>query len=269
MTPVHETGRFPTLYCFLNFLAGCLLTLLTVALALIIWSHSPLFLDQFILNLIIGTLLSACLVLCGLSLYPRLTGYIVNQLAGRELIGDTTRGGSLYPDCYTITPAYTLPYAYNSFDRHGEATSDLYLSFSYAEIASTYQHLRQRRRVLCYLHTLSLPSYLGRRTPILTRKTAECILRDMAATDSASTQRVVLRYPFYYNCPSSVDPLEHEVFISQKCISELLAAFDASVSPEIAVSIGSGRSVLLTASYLRECSKRLATDGELIYIPLA
>lgn len=274
MTPIHETGRFPILNFLAAIAASILLGFFIAFLSLSLWRVSPLYVDEKgIIGLAFSGFIAIVAGTIGAFASYWLIQFSADHLLGKQVLGDISTSTTIYACSYVVTPSYVLPYAYNYYTRQGDPFCDLYLSFSYAEIRQIYSYLRKKHRIIHRFHTLALPSHLGKRTPLLSRDAARRILAAMTTTSNPHAQRVVLCYPFYPTYPSSVTLPEHQVFLSKHVVFDLLSRLstDSGYVPNdagIVVNTDVNESVSLTASYLRESLQRIATDDELVYMPL-
>ena len=277
MTPIHETGRFPRLYGALIVIASLILAIPILYLLFRLWKIFYPYPNLIERCLMIGLLATAGLLIVAYAVGIAIV-FAANHFTGRIIIEDTPlRSSTVYASAYSVTPVYTIPFAYNGRDREGDPFCNLCLSFSYAEIHDIYRYLRRKHRVFCYLNTLSLPSHLGKRTPIITRSTAERLLRAMSAMSQdtpITNQRAILCYPFYPTYSRHITLPARQIFLSKSVIAELLPTLTdvtGQILPNtsITVGIGANESICLTAHYLKECLTRIAADDELIYIPIS
>jgi len=282
MNRLPETPRFPCLNAFMAVLASlipslaisyfaykCLLPAETAASSLTrIW------------QLIRPALASLVIIIVGEIVFTNLIIFLINHLTGREHFSDRAPAISMFAEAYTISNSYVLPYAYNFTNNRDEYFCELYLSFSYAEILHVYQTLRKRHQLAYQFRTLSLPNHLGRRMPLLTRAGAEQILRDMSGSANATgedvqKQRVVLLYTFWPSCSCRINLPDRQTFISRNVIRDLLSLIDPDpdhIIPddaEVNVFYDAGRIITLSAGYLNTNYARIATEDELIYLPIS
>lgn len=279
MTPLYETGRFPKLNFILHLLASFPIGFLAAYIALLCWKGSSLYTSDGFLTFATSAVLGAIVAIVSGVCFYFLSEFIAEHLAGRELFSDSATNHTLYADAFAITTAYVLPYADNGYTRSGEPYCELHLSYSYQEIRQAYDYLCRKHRLVYRLSSLSLPSHLGKRTLLLSRASARQILATMSASASAhpdtpiSAERVVLRYPFYPTYSSRITLPEHQVFLSRQITYDLLDSIrllNAPITPGSSVTVSTDINVNtpLTAQYLHDCAKRIATDDELIYLPI-
>lgn len=274
-TPIRENARFPGFYAGLIGVVSFAIATLLDYLTYLAWRH--FYPDA---HTLIALLIVALIILVEtptlIYITYSLSIFTINHLVGHPFIETTPpKSNSVYATAYSITPTHTLPHAYNQRDHDGDPFCELYLCLSYAEIFDAYARLRKTHRIFCYLNTISLPSHLGRRTPILTRRTAQQILDAMRTQHPDLPNRcyAIICYPFYASYPDHIALPERQVFLSRDIIRNLLHALGAEGNAlprtETIVNIGDGESLALTARYLRESFTRISTENEFIYLPLS
>lgn len=281
MNHLPETPRFPGLNTFLVIIA-----VLTPLCILIYSAYLSLFSTTIsnsltrIIQIAKFIAIGAGFLTLSLAIFPPLIIFFINHLTGRNHFSDKASANSMFAEAYTISDSYVLPYAHNFINNRGEHFCELYLSFSYAEILHVYQTLRKRHQLTYQFRTLSLPSHLGRRIPLLTRAGAEQILRDMA--DSTNTtgediqkQRAVLLYTFWPNCSSRISLPDRQTFISRDVIRDLLSLIDPDLNhtipnnAKIDVFYDAGCIITLNAGYLNTNYARIAAEDEFVYLPIS
>lgn len=282
MKPLPEAPRFPGLN---NALIAIVSLVPSSGLVYLVYKillsteeaiNSLAYIEQLVRLISIGL---GVLLLSMLIFIPLITS-IINHLTGRDHFGDKSSAISMFAEAYATSENYVLPYAYHFLNKRDEYFCELYLSFSYAEILHAYQTLKKRHRITYQFHTLSLPNHLGRRTPLLTRAGAEQLLRDM--TDSANAtnsdvqkQRAILRYSFWPNCPGYIDLPDHQVFISRSVVRDLFAiinagpGYTAPANAEVNAYYDAERIIALSTDYLHTTYYRIATEDELVYLPIS
>ena len=233
MKPLPEEPRFPVLKAILTALVSLIPSAAPVYLVykFLLSTEATIqslaYIEQIVRLISIGL----AVLMLGIIIFNPLLQFIINHLSGRDQFGDNTPANSVFASAYAISSSYVLPYADHFTNKRGEHFCDLYLSFSYAEVLHVYQTLKKRHQLTHQFRTLSLPSHLGRRMPLLTRAGAEQILREMhvvadANGEAVQAQRVVLLYTFYPHYSSRADLPDHQVFISRDTIRDLLYLID-------------------------------------------
>lgn len=282
MKPLPEESRFPTLNIILTSIISFLpaLTVACLTFMRLLPTEQTTNLFARIEQLIKPYSISFIVLIAGTVIITNIAIFTINHLSGRNHFSDKAPAHSMFAEAYAISSAYVLPYAYHSTNKHGEHFCDLYLSFSYAEILHVYQTLMKRHQLTYYFRTLSLPSHLGRRMPLLTRAGAKQLLNDMVSTATANgedvqSQRTVLLYTFYPHYSNSADLPTHQAFISRDIIRELLYLInpdpDHIISKrfEIEAFYDSENVITLSTTYLHATYARIAAEDELVYLPIS
>lgn len=277
MKPLPETPRFPRLNNILVALVSLVPSsgLVYLVYMLLLSTEEAVSSLAYIEQLIKLISIGLGVLLFSMMIFIPLITFIINHLTGRDHFGDRTSAISMFAEAYATSENYVLPYAYHFLNKRDEYFCELYLSFSYAEILHAHRMLKKRHQITYQFHTLSLPNHLGRRTPLLTRAGAEQLLRDM--TDSANAtssdvqkQRVILRYSFWPNCPSYIDLPDHQAFISRNVVRDLFSIINASpANIEVNAYYDAEHIIALNASYLHTTYSRIATEDELVYLPIS